>query len=395
MGTIITELNLHDSWHTALRVISTSLTGNVAPLIFGPVATTPETVGLPYYLKIKQKVEDENNESSKPTPSEIRLTQMEELWPNIFTMKLLEFFQARLLGPFNNKETYCSKSRKYCNVFLDIVGEAKRDNTFRIITGNFFVMMKEYIRHRMPGKRLGEDIGFAEVLKECRNRYKNTDTTHKYYVDFEESTYASGILDLLDELATDNAWTTSPHCEYLILASEYLNALAIYLYMIEFCIYSDNLRNQVNKTTFFAALEKHIFDFGDNNRKKDRVKSLTVDKEEALPTGTDVYLKDESTGKCYTIPALGDWTIGRQHATHPEIDIQIETEDKCMSRNHARLTLKRNPFWKYVLTICDDLDRLNETYVWRTRLNNRYHMQLFEGDKMLLGETIFTVHIKY
>ena len=142
-------------------------------------------------------------------------------------------------------------------------------------------------------------------------------------------------------------------------------------------------------------IKKHIFDFGDNNRKKDRVKSLTVDKEEALPTGTDVYLKDESTGKCYTIPALGDWTIGRQHATHPEIDIQIETEDKCMSRNHARLTLKRNPFWKYVLTICDDLDRLNETYVWRTRLNNRYHMQLFEGDKMLLGETIFTVHIKY
>ena len=65
----------------------------------------------------------------------------------------------------------------------------------------------------MPGKRLGEDIGFAEVLKECRNRYNNTDTTHKYYVDFEESTYASGILDLLDELATDNAWTTSPHCE--------------------------------------------------------------------------------------------------------------------------------------------------------------------------------------
>lgn len=105
--------------------------------------------------------------------------------------------------------------------------------------------------------------------------------------------------------------------------------------------------------------------------------------------------KDETTGKCYTIPSLGDWTIGRKSDTHPNIDIRIETEDKYMSRNHARLTLKRNPFFKYVLTICDDLDRMNTTFVWRTPLSNRFHMQLFDRDKILLGETVFTIHIKY
>ena len=395
MEPIITELNLHDSWYTALRVISTSLTGNVAPLIFGPVATTPETVELSYYLKIKKQVEADKNENSHPTPAENRLNQMEELWPSVFTMKLLEFFQARLLGPFNNKDAYCSKSRKYCNIFLDIVGEAQRDNNFRFITGHFFLMMKEYIRHQMPGMKLGDNVDFVKVLEECRTRYKNTNVRHKYYVDFEDCTYANGILNLIDELATENAWATSPHCEYFILASEYLNALAIYVYMIEFCIYCENLRNKSNKVNFFAALEKHIFDFGNNHLKKDRDKSLTIDKEENLPSNIRVYLKDETTGKCYTIPSLGDWTIGRKSDTHPNIDIRIETEDNYMSRNHARLTLKRNPFFKYVLTICDDLDRMNTTFVWRTPLSNRFHMQLFDRDKILLGETVFTIHIKY
>lgn len=393
MEAIINELNLHDSWYNALRVISTRLTSHIAPLIFGPVATTPETVGLPYYMKMKKIVDDKQVTDAELSSTEFRKKKMEDLWPGVFTMKLLEFFQARLLGPFDDKTAYCDKSRKYCNIFLDIVGEANRENGFRFITGNFFLMMKEYIRHRLPGKRLGSNVDFVKVLKKCRTRYRNANPEHKYYIDFEECTYAKGILELLDELATANAWSTLPHCEYFILASEYLNALSIYLYMIEFCIYCENLSNNSKKFTFFAALEKHIFDFG--KKKKDKPAPLTIERKEDIPSDTRAYLKDETTGKYYTIPGTGDWTIGRKSDTHPDIDIRIETDDLCISRNHARLTLKQNPFRKYVLTICDDYDRINTTFVWRIPLSNKFNMQLFNEDKILLGETVFTVYIKY
>lgn len=395
MESIISELNLHDSWMTAMRVISKSLTGNVAPVLFEPIGATPETVGIKYYLDIKQECDEREKKNLPPGEKERQLNVMEETWPAIFTMKLLEFYQARLLGPFKNKDAYCNRSRKYCNILLDIVGEAVRGNNFRIITGQFFLMMKEYICFHLPGEKISKDMDFVKVLEECRNRYRQAAPGHKYYVDFDNNTYASGILQLIDELATESAWMKSPHCDYFILASEYLNAFAVYLYMIEFCIYAENKRNNQPAPCLFDELEKHFFDFRKGLAVPKKAPSVVTDHAESLPKNARVYLKDETTGKCYTIPLPGDWTIGRKSESHPDIDIKLETEDMSISRNHARLTLKKNPFRKLVLTICDDLDRLNTTFVWRTPLSNKFHMQLFDGDKLLLGETVFTVYMKY
>ncbi len=412
MSTIYSLLNLHDSWYHSMRIISKHLLAPNAALLFGPIAATPQVISIPFYKKVKEQVLLRAKNKAEKGEPEYNLKVMNETWPDIFSWKLLEFFQTRLLGTSRDKEPYIKRSMDYCNLILDIVGEENRQNNFRIITGQFFLMMKTYICQHLPGKPMdAENMDFLDILRECRTRYMLANPNDKFYVDFEKNTYSSGILSLMDELADNNSWIENPVCDYFILASEYFNALAIYVYMIEFCIYTGNCRKRQKYETenkdipkekrpkepcyvpcFLDDIGKYRFNLGREKTATEQPEQAAIESEEKLPSNIRVYLKDETTGKCYALPLHGEWVAGRK--ANKKVDIPFETDDNCISRQHAVFTLKKNVLREFELTVRDYKETTNPTYVGYTALSHKFAMQIFDGDKMLLGKTIFSVHIR-
>lgn len=413
MNEIFSELRLYESWQHSLRVISDYLVAPSAPLLFGSIANTPYLIGIPTYLNTKKEVQDRAKKKEGEGEPERRLKIMEESWSEIFAHNLLDFFQARLLGTQCDAKVYRKRSAMYCNLFLDLVGEYNRPHDFRDTTGLFFQMLKEYICQNLPGKNMNFDATeITEVLQECRSRYTTSSIgKDRYYVDFDNSTYAAGILGLIDDLA--KTWNDNQICNYFILASEYLYALAMYVYMIEFCIYSENKREKMERDeikanntkeksakklhdapNFFDTIRKHHFNFGEIKplkQEKNRT-SITVT-EDMLPANCRVYLKDEQTGKCYTLPIHGEWVAGRK--ADLDLDIAIETDDDCMSRRHTVFHLSKNVLKEFVLTVKDFKETTNPTYVGRVPINHKFWMQILDGDIMLIGKSFISVHIKY
>lgn len=339
---IIPTLNIYESWKNSFRIIADYLVCPSVPLLFGKLNYNQE----------------------------------------MFTKELFDFFQARLLGNPGNVTEYRKKQIKYCNLFLNIIGEYKRDTPFTTVSTDFFEMMKEYICENMP---IGYEKSVKEVLKECRDLYVYTKTIRRdrNYINFEENRYTQGILDFIEEEIIDNPK------EFFILGLEYLYTLSIYIYMVEYYIYYKSKRS---KPTFIDRLNQN--DSEDRNKTKE---SQTFNNETELPKCVEIYLKDNN-GKCYTIPQAGEWSIGRFDEEHncTQVDITIY-DDEYISRKHAILRLQKNVLGYYELTIKDFPSTMNHTVIQTPRiieLNPNFFYQLLDGDIIKIGKTYFTIHIK-
>jgi len=100
---------------------------------------------------------------------------------------------------------------------------------------------------------------------------------------------------------------------------------------------------------------------------------------------------DKDNPKCYVIPE-GRYSIGRKDDI--PLDIPIETEDLYMSRQHAFITHRKNIIGENILTICDTFTKKNPTHINdRYMVGNGYEYQLYDGDIIEMGYTLFTVHL--
>lgn len=118
---------------------------------------------------------------------------------------------------------------------------------------------------------------------------------------------------------------------------------------------------------------------------------LWTDTETAEQAGTPAYLRDEKTGLCYSIP-VGRWTIGRLKDI--DLDIPLRTEDTCVSREQAVITVRKNFMGEYSMYITDNLGKLNPSYINGQALP--YHsieFQLYDGDVLRMAFTPMTVHL--
>ena len=123
---------------------------------------------------------------------------------------------------------------------------------------------------------------------------------------------------------------------------------------------------------------------------KVRQEFLAITEEQAKNKNCRAYIKDETTGKCYGIP-VGYFTIGRKDDM--DVDIPIETEDGTISRMQADIRLVRNIIGEFELSIQDKPMSVNETEVGGHPISKYRYTQLFDGERILMGETEFSVYL--
>lgn len=96
-------------------------------------------------------------------------------------------------------------------------------------------------------------------------------------------------------------------------------------------------------------------------------------------------------GKEYDLP-IGSYSIGRQAVTSTA-DIQIDSQDLYMSREHALLNVRRLADGGIKVDICN-LKNKNMTQVNDYMLVQGDAIVLHDGDKVKMGNTVMTIQIK-
>jgi hypothetical protein len=96
-------------------------------------------------------------------------------------------------------------------------------------------------------------------------------------------------------------------------------------------------------------------------------------------------------GKEYEL-AIGSYSIGRQAVTSTA-DIQIDTDDLYMSREHAMMNVRRLADGGIKVDI-SNLKNKNTTLVNDYMLQPGDAIVVHDGDTIKMGNTIVTVHIK-
>ncbi len=96
-------------------------------------------------------------------------------------------------------------------------------------------------------------------------------------------------------------------------------------------------------------------------------------------------------GKEYDLP-IGSYSIGRQ-ALSSTADIQIDSQDLYMSREHALLNVRRLADGGIKVDICN-LKNKNTTQVNEYLLVQGDAIVLHDGDTVKMGNTVMTIQIK-
>lgn len=96
-------------------------------------------------------------------------------------------------------------------------------------------------------------------------------------------------------------------------------------------------------------------------------------------------------GKEYDLP-IGSYSIGRQAVTSTA-DIQIDTDDLYMSREHAMMNVRRLADGGIKVDV-SNLKNKNTTLVNDYLLQPGDAIVVHDGDTVKMGNTIVTIHIK-
>ncbi len=96
-------------------------------------------------------------------------------------------------------------------------------------------------------------------------------------------------------------------------------------------------------------------------------------------------------GKEYELP-IGSYSVGRKAVTSTA-DIQIDTDDLYMSREHAMMNVRRLPDGGIKVDICN-LKNKNTTQVNDYLLEPGDAIVMHDGDTIKMGNTLLTIHIK-
>ena len=93
----------------------------------------------------------------------------------------------------------------------------------------------------------------------------------------------------------------------------------------------------------------------------------------------------------YPLP-IGRNVVGRK-ASSSSADIQIETEDKFMSREHMIINVRRLPDGGIKVDVSNHKNK-NSTRINDLLLQSGDAIVLHDGDKLQAGSTVMTFHIK-
>lgn len=105
-------------------------------------------------------------------------------------------------------------------------------------------------------------------------------------------------------------------------------------------------------------------------------------------------LTDQTTGKQYVIPYRTDQKkllVGRKKKQDVIPDIEIETDDTCMSGKQAYIWIEKNIIGEYSLFIQDTDTRTNKSLVNEIIIDHTFKFQVYDKDVINLGETDFKV----
>ena len=216
-----------ENWHQIRHILQKYLLNTSVPLIF------KDLISRPYLLKnagYNQFITDRKIDHC-----------VYESWEILLKAALTDIFIHRLLGSQADMHVYWRRSEKYREVFNDIFGVLNMDSDLQTLTKSFFGMLKDYLCRNMNGMPANcETLPVRDVLEQCRKIYhmhslrndKEEDINRIHYIAFEEQTYASSLLTLLDEIAEN--MEGHPKTRYYLVAAEYIHTLFIYVYMVEF-----------------------------------------------------------------------------------------------------------------------------------------------------------------
>lgn len=250
-------LQLQREWAYIRHIYADYLLKDSVWYLFRDKATNPAYMGHEEYMKLRERVKGEagGNEQEKIKLAEQqkeRLEQIKKKWSSEWAVRLVEYFQLRILGKHSCTEFY-DRYKNYCSYFMDILKGLERNPNPINITHDFLQMLGDYLYTVTPGER--KDKHPLSMLQQVRMEYKSC-RGREDYINFEENLYVAALMEMMEELASDypNKLGRNPIARHFLSVSEYLMALAVYVYMVELMIHISNMDRGIPSFDFIGYM---------------------------------------------------------------------------------------------------------------------------------------------
>ena len=136
---------------------------------------------------------------------------------------------------------------------------------------------------------------------------------------------------------------------------------------------------KVSKYTSFIQVSEQ------NNNKEDETETDLGRKSEETQVARIGILIQTGMGRKYELKP-GRNTIGRKASTS-SATVQIETEDRYMSRDHAEIVVKQNKYGEYMHCFRNSKNK-NDTFVNGQRVENGDELVLYGGEIIKMANTV-------